>query len=120
MISSKVSRILALVLAIYMLNAGTVLAEEKPAKVEGPKGKPVILRVGPGFNPVEAKDLSAILSAEGCPTTVTTERGFPKRVTVEVDGGKGYRFKESGSAGAAALDACLGKEGVDSKSGAEK
>ena len=71
-------------------------------------GKPVTLRVGPGFSLSAADGLAGILEREGCPTTVTSERGLPKRIGVEV-GEKKFRFKESGSAGATALSWCLDK-----------
>lgn len=74
------------------------------------QGKPVTLRVGPGFSLSAADGIADVLNDEGCPATVTTERGLPKRVTVEVEDFS-YRFKggEVGDAGAAALDLCLGK-----------
>tara|TARA_R110001606_G_scaffold370439_2_gene526883 strand:- start:1661 stop:2086 length:426 start_codon:yes stop_codon:yes gene_type:complete len=72
------------------------------------QGKPVIFRVGPGFNIGEANVMAAFVESKGCPTTVTTERGFPKRLTVEV-GDYSSRFRQPGDAGAAALIECGGQ-----------
>ncbi|NQW11389.1 MAG: hypothetical protein HQ481_16105 [Alphaproteobacteria bacterium] len=74
--------------------------------VTQPSGKQVLLRVGPGFSMSEANLAARFLIDRGCPTTVTTERGFPRHLTVEVDG-QGSKFTKSGSAGAAALHRCL-------------
>ena len=80
-------------------------AQDKVANAQ--QGKPVILRVGAGFKEVSGvESTQRILNAKGCPTTVTTERGFPKNLTVEVDGNK-FRTKSVGSAGAAAQQWCL-------------
>lgn len=70
-------------------------------------GKQVTLRVGPGFNPITADGLARVLRQEGCPATVTAERGFPKSLTVEVGDFK-YKFREGeiGSANASALHLC--------------
>ncbi|MBI1208194.1 MAG: hypothetical protein GC191_13025 [Azospirillum sp.] len=68
-------------------------------------GKHVTLRVGRGFNPLTADSIARILEENGCPATVTTERGLPNHIGVEVDG-KVARFTEAGSAGAAALRRC--------------
>lgn len=75
---------------------------------EAPKGKHVTLRVGPGFSLSAADGIAGVLEKNGCPTTVTRERGFPKRVTVEVEEKK-FKFTTSGSAGSQALDWCLDK-----------
>lgn len=72
------------------------------------KGKPVTLRVGPGFSLSAADGIAGILEEEGCPTTVTSERGFPMHVTVESNG-KTFMFKEIGSAANKASDWCLDK-----------
>ncbi len=71
-------------------------------------GKHVTLRVGPGFNPISADSIARVLRSEGCPATVTAERGFPKSLTVEV-GDFSYKFRDGqvGSAGNKALDWCL-------------
>jgi hypothetical protein len=73
-----------------------------------PQGRPVMLRVGLGFDVYAAGGVADALNAAGCPTTVTTELGFPKRLTVEVEDKK-FKFTSSGSAGASALDWCLEK-----------
>lgn len=76
-----------------------------------PIGKPVILRLGRGFNPVSAYRIEAYLESEGCPTTVEETGGTYKRVRVDV-GDKSYDFKnnEIGDATAAALNWCLGRD----------
>jgi hypothetical protein len=70
-------------------------------------GKDVILRIGPGFSPSAADSIARVLRSEGCPATVTAERGFPGHLTVEVEG-QSHKFRTVGSAGAAAKDWCLG------------
>lgn len=84
------------------------LTKASTSAVVTPQGKPVTLRVGPGFDVYAAGGLADVLSQAGCPTTVTAERGFPKRVTVEV-GDYSSRFKQPGDAGAAALLECGGQ-----------
>lgn len=73
------------------------------------KGKPVTLRVGKGYSLSEANYIAAFLKQEGCEATVTSERGFPKHITVDVDGFKAARFtsEEIGDAGGVALERCL-------------
>jgi len=70
-----------------------------------PKGKPVTLRVGPGFSLAAADGIARVVD-DHCPVTVTSEGGFPKRLTVEVEGHRKFRTKSVGSAGAAALEGC--------------
>ena len=94
--------------------AGAVLAptlayadDAQVAALTAPRvGKPVILRIGPEFNVNEANLMAAFLNREGCPTTVTTERGLPRRVGVQV-GDKSFYFTKSLSAGSQAIDWCL-------------
>lgn len=84
-------------------------AQEQTAAVpaaQGLPGKHVTLRVGPAYSLSAADGIASVLRDKGCPVTVTTEGGFPKRLTVEVDGFK-FRFDSVGSAGGAALDWCL-------------
>lgn len=71
-------------------------------------GKPVTLRSGPGFNIINAMGIRDDLVEAGCPATLTNERGFPGRITVEVENQK-FSFKSVGSAGDAALDWCLNR-----------
>lgn len=71
-------------------------------------GKPVTLRSGPGFNIISAMGIRDDLVEAGCPATLTNERSFPGRITVEVENQK-FSFKSAGSAGDAALDWCLNR-----------
>jgi len=84
------------------------LASTDTSKTVAPKGKTVILRIGRGFNPIAADGVADLLIEEGCPTEVTNEGGRYKRLTVEIDG-EGFKFKQPGSAAAAALKWCLEK-----------
>ena len=74
-------------------------------------GKPVTLRIGPGFNPLAARDIAGVLRDEGCPTTVTDDGFIPNAVLVEVEidnnGAKLAPFTSSFSAGSYALDLCI-------------
>tara|TARA_R110001599_G_scaffold25282_7_gene90565 strand:+ start:9523 stop:9942 length:420 start_codon:yes stop_codon:yes gene_type:complete len=74
-----------------------------------PKGKSVTLRIGPGLSE-NAKDEVTLAARDiernGCTAIITTERGFPGHVTVEV-GDKSHKFRSIGSAGGTALDWCL-------------
>lgn len=89
-------------------NAGSLSSSGVAATEKGVMtGKSVILRIGPGFNPFTADSIARVLEKNGCPATVTTERGLPKHIGVEIDG-KVSRFTEAGSAGAAALRRCKG------------
>ena len=70
-------------------------------------GKPVTLRIGPGFNPVSARAIAGVLEDEGCPTTVRDDGFIPNAVLVEIkNGARLVPFKSSGSAGAYALELC--------------
>jgi hypothetical protein len=91
---------------------GAALAQDSSQVAAVPSanlpGKDVILRIGPGFSPSAADSIARVLRSEGCPATVTAERGFPKSLTVEV-GDFSYKFRDGqvGSAGNKALDWCL-------------
>ena len=80
---------------------------ERVVVAAGQTGLPVTLRVGPGFNQTSADSIARGLEVVGCPTTVTNERGFPKRLTVQV-GKKSFKFTNVGDAGSTAEDWCLG------------
>lgn len=73
-------------------------------------GKPVTLRVGPDFNREIAESMARNLIKDGCPTTVTSERGFPGHVTVDIEGFNPSKFNigETGDAGLVAERLCLG------------
>lgn len=80
-----------------------VLAQEAEPELTG---KPVLLRYGPGFDVLSAMVIRDNLIDNGCPATVTEERGLPKRVTVEIDGVVYGRYESAGSAGHVALTLC--------------
>ena len=70
-------------------------------------GKPVTLRIGPGFNPLAAQDIAGVLQDEGCPTEILYDGLIPKTAQVYVgDDKRGYYFTSSGSAGSFALRNC--------------
>ena len=81
-------------------------AEETSAK---PQGKPVTLRVGPGFDPLQAAGLGTLLNQKGCPTTLETLDKGPAMLWVEV-GGKRRPYTSVGSAAGSALKWCLEKD----------
>jgi hypothetical protein len=93
-----------------MICATMTAAHAQQTTSDNPKGKHVILRVGPGFNPVAADRIADVLEREGCTAEVTAERGFPGHLTVEVDGFKPRLFRSIGSAGKSARDRCLGDQ----------
>ena len=68
-------------------------------------GKPVTLRIGPGFNPLAAQDIAGVLRDEGCPTEILDDLLIPNTAQVYVDDKRGY-FTSSGSAGSFALRNC--------------
>jgi len=84
------------------------IAEDTKSNPHTLPGKQVTLRYGPGFNVFIAKGIRDDLIKQGCPATLTEERGFPGHITVEV-GDEVFRSTSSGSAGAAALDMCKPK-----------
>ncbi|MEX2614996.1 MAG: hypothetical protein WD767_02770 [Alphaproteobacteria bacterium] len=53
-----------------------VAATEATGETAMVKGKPVTLRIGPGFNPISADGVASVLRSEGCPVTVTGEGGL--------------------------------------------
>ena len=69
-------------------------------------GKPVLLRRGPGFNLEAARDAENYLESKGCPTQITSNRGLPKRLTVEIDGINHGRYTDADAAARVALGAC--------------
>lgn len=75
-------------------------------------GKHVTLRVGPGLDQ-NAKDMVTLaardLERNGCTAEITTERGFPGHVTVDIEGFRPSKFnsKEIASAGFVAKERCL-------------
>jgi hypothetical protein len=66
-------------IALLVFASNGAIAEEPADK---PKGKPVILRVGPGFDLSDANVMADLIESEGCPTTVTIERGLPTHTFV--------------------------------------
>ena len=88
-------------------SAGASALEECTSGISSKKktGGHVILRVGKGYSTVSAAKVAADLP-EQCTHEITTERGFPKHLTVQVDK-KINRFRNSGEAGLAAEDWCL-------------
>jgi hypothetical protein len=94
--------------------AGTALAQDNQVAavptVDLP-GKHVTLRVGPGFSTSAADGVADYLEKEvRCPVTVTSKRGFPGHLTVDIEGYKPSKFKkgEIGSAALVAKRLCLG------------
>ncbi|MEQ8602865.1 MAG: hypothetical protein RIB45_06070 [Marivibrio sp.] len=80
--------------------------QDKAATSQEMTGKPVTLRVGPGFEPEIANLLAATLNSRGCPTTVLEDGFIPESIDVEVDGGDPANFTQTGSAGSFALREC--------------
>ena len=112
--SSRAGLITAFAGAVMTLGVGrAALAQDSsqvPAASANLPGKHVILRVGPGFNPISADGIARVLRQDGCPATVTAERGFPGHLTVDIEGYKPSKFKsgEVGAAGLVAKRLCLG------------
>ena len=70
-------------------------------------GKPVTLRIGPGFSPTSARAIAGVLEDEGCPTIVTDDGFIPNTIQIYVDGKRRGTFTSSFSAGSYALDICI-------------
>ena len=106
MMKRSVLFILFLSLGAAGLTFGSVANDaDKAFAGEKKTGGHVILRVGKGYSSVSAAKVAADLP-EQCTHEITTERGFPKNLTVEVDGKRG-KFKNSGEAGNVAELWCL-------------
>jgi len=77
-----------------------------PAQTQtAPKGRPVLVRIGPGVHELDVKDLVRSITESNCELTTTTDRGFPGHFTIEV-GEKRFKAPSAASAGHVAEDWC--------------
>lgn len=71
-------------------------------------GKPVLLRVGKGFDTMDARAVARALNKVGCPIELTKENARRNKITVEVDG-QVHRFRVASVAASIAEKLCLNR-----------